>query len=211
LGVDEVRRALLAYQPTLHEGELQRRAAVAIVLTENSGSLDLLLIERAKRAGDPWSGQMAFPGGRVDAADATSRAAAERETLEEVGLSLSGSEYLGRLDDLPGLSTPPNDFAVSAFVFYASEPGALALNHEVQDAFWFPLNALSERERYIDHPAEVESGRHFPGILVGEPGRHVVWGLTYRFLERLLKILDQPLPEQTLGRESGPSRLRSRS
>jgi 8-oxo-dGTP pyrophosphatase MutT (NUDIX family) len=200
LAVDNVRRALFAYQPTLHEGEVQRRAAVAIVLTESAGSLDLLLIERAKRAGDPWSGQMAFPGGRVDAADATTRAAAERETLEEVGLSLAGSEYLGRLDDLPGLPVRSTDFAVSAFVFYASEPGALALNHEVQDAFWFPLNALSERERLVDHPAEIESRRHFPGILVGEPGRHVVWGLTYRFLDRLLEILGQPLPERTLGR-----------
>jgi len=200
LGVDEIRRALLGYQPTLHEGGLQRRAAVAIVLTENTGSLDLLLIERAKRAGDPWSGQMAFPGGRVDAADATTRAAAERETLEEVGLSLAGSEFLGRLDDLPGLPVPPSDFAVSAFVFYDSNPSALAINHEVQHAFWFPLNALSDRERYIDHPVRAESDLLFPGILVGEPGRHVVWGLTYRFLERLLKILDQPLPERTLGR-----------
>ncbi len=200
LGVDDVRRALLEYEPTLREGGLQHRAAVAIVLTENAGSLDLLLIERARRAGDPWSGQMAFPGGRVDVADATPRAAAERETLEEVGLSIAGSEFLGRLDDLPGLPVSASDFAVSAFVFYASEPGALALNHEVQDAFWFPLDALSDRERQIDHPTKVELGRSFPGILVGEPGRHVVWGLTYHFLDRFLKILGQPLPNRMLDR-----------
>lgn len=167
------------------------------MLTDSAGSLDLLLIERATRAGDPWSGQMAFPGGRVDVADATPRAAAERETLEEVGVSLSGSEFLGRLDDLPSLPVPLSDFAVSAFVFYAGDPGALALNHEVQDAFWFPLNSLSDRERQIDHLVEAESDRLFPGILVGEPGRHVVWGLTYRFLDRLLKILGQPLPKRT--------------
>jgi 8-oxo-dGTP pyrophosphatase MutT (NUDIX family) len=184
LGVDDIRRALLEYEPALHEGRLKHRAAVAIVLTDNAGSLDLLLIERARRAGDPWSGQMAFPGGRVDAADATARAAAERETLEEVGLSLAGSEFLGRLDDLHGRPLPPSDFAVSAFVFYASDPGALVLNHEVRDAFWFPLDSLSDRERHIDHPASVESDRVFPGILVGEPGRHVVWGLTYIFLDR---------------------------
>ena len=199
LGVDDVRRALLEHEPSLLEAGLQQRAAVAIVLTDNAGSLDLLLIERARRAGDPWSGHIAFPGGRVDAADATARAAAERETLEEVGLSLAESEFLGRLDDLPGRPLPPSDFAVSAFVFYTSNPGALALNHEVQDAFWFPLDSLSDRERHIDHPAKVESGRLFPGILVGEPGRHVVWGLTYRFLDRFLKILGQPLPEWTPG------------
>ena len=200
LGVDDVRRALLEYEPSLLEAGLQQRAAVAIVLTDNAGSLDLLLIERAKRAGDPWSGHIAFPGGRVDAADATARAAAERETLEEVGLSLAGSEFLGRLDDLPGRPVPPSEFAVSAFVFYTRDPGVLALNHEVQDAFWFPLDSLSDRERHIDHPAKVESGRLFPGILVSEPGRHVVWGLTYRFLDRFLKILGQPLPERTPGR-----------
>ena len=196
LGVDDVRRALFEHEPALHEGAVQHRAAVAIVLKDNVGSLDLLLIERATRAGDPWSGHMAFPGGRIDAVDATARAAAERETLEEVGLSLAGSEFLGRLDDLAGRPTPSGDFAVSAFVFYASDPGALALNHEVRDAFWFPLDSLSDRERHVDHPATVESDRLYPGILVGEPGRHVVWGLTYHFLDELLKILDQPLPHR---------------
>jgi 8-oxo-dGTP pyrophosphatase MutT (NUDIX family) len=198
LGVDDIRRALLAHEPMLHEGDLCHRAAVAIVLTESAGSLELLLIERAKRAGDPWSGHMAFPGGRVDAADASARAAAERETLEEVGLSLAGSELLGRLDDLPGLPAPPSDFSVSAFVFYTRDPGALVLNHEVRDAFWFPLDSLSDRERHIDHPVKVESSQLFPGILVGESGRHVVWGLTYRFLDRFLDILGQPFPADTV-------------
>lgn len=202
LGVEDIRRALLEYEPALRKGELQYRAAVAIVLTDNAGSLDLLLIERATRAGDPWSGQMALPGGRVDAADATTRAAAERETFEEVGLSLARSEFLGRLDDLPGLPVTTSDFAVSAFVFYANNPSALALNHEVRDAFWFPLHSMSDRERHVDHLANLESGRLFPGILVGEPGRHVVWGLTYRFLEQFLEILGQPLPERTPGGKS---------
>jgi 8-oxo-dGTP pyrophosphatase MutT (NUDIX family) len=194
LSVDDVRRALLGSEPVLLEAGSRQRAAVALVLTDRAGCLDLLLIERAQRAGDPWSGQMAFPGGRVDPCDATTRAAAERETLEEVGLSLADSELLGRLDDLPGRPRPPSDFAVSAFVFYASAPGPLALNHEVSDAFWFPLEALSDGERRIDHLVDFESKRSFPGILVGEPGRHVVWGLTYRFLARFMKILGQPLP-----------------
>ena len=198
MGVDDVRRALVGREPVLLESGLRQRAAVAIVLTDNASSLDLLLIERSQRVGDPWSGHMAFPGGRVDVGDATARAAAERETLEEVGLSLAGSELLGRLDDLPGLPVP-SDFAVSAFVFYASAPGPLALNHEVRDAFWFPLAALSDRERQIDHPADVESDRLFPGILVDEPRRRVVGGLTYRFLDRFLSVLGQPLPERAPG------------
>jgi 8-oxo-dGTP pyrophosphatase MutT (NUDIX family) len=202
LGVGDVRRALVGREPALLEGGLRDRAAVAIVLTEHTGSLDLLLIERARRAGDPWSGQMAFPGGRVDPGDVTVRAAAERETFEEVGLSLAESELLGRLDDLPGRPAPPGDFAVSAFVFYASAPGLLSLNHEVRDAFWFPLDSLSDRDRYIDHPVDFESDRFFPGILVGDPGRHVVWGLTYRFLDRFLNLLGKPLPKRAPGQSA---------
>ena len=81
LGVDDVRRALVGREPVLLESGLRQRAAVALVLTDDANSLDLLLIERSQRAGDPWSGHMAFPGGRVDDGDATARAAAERETL----------------------------------------------------------------------------------------------------------------------------------
>jgi 8-oxo-dGTP pyrophosphatase MutT (NUDIX family) len=192
LQIDEVRRALAGREPAVLAPP--QRASVAIVLAENEGALDLLLIERAQREGDPWSGHMAFPGGRVDATDASDRAAAERETLEEVGLSLANSELLGRLDDLPGRPAPSTDFAVSAFVFHAPAPGPLALNHEVSEAFWFPLDSLSEGERQVDHAVKMASDRLFPGILVGEPQRQVVWGLTYRFLGDFMKILDRPLP-----------------
>ena len=90
--------------------------------------------------------------------------------------------------------------AVSAFVFYARAPGPLELNHEVRDAFWFPLASLSDRERQIEHPADAESNRLFPGILVDEPRGRVVWGLTYRFLDLFLSVLGQPLPGRASGR-----------
>jgi 8-oxo-dGTP pyrophosphatase MutT (NUDIX family) len=196
---------IASIRAALHGGSPQRahgsmRAAVALLLAPVVGSTQILLIRRAPRHGDPWSGDIAFPGGRIDPGDAGARAAAERETLEEVGLSLAGSELLGRLDDLSGRPVPPSDFAVSAFVFHASAPGPLVLNHEVRDAFWFPLESLFDRERQIDHPPDAESDRLFPGILVGESPRHVVWGLTDRFLERFLNALGQPLPERTQGR-----------
>src|SRR5450432_2372229 len=77
-----------------------RQAAIAVIFLELEMSLDVLLIERAIREGDPWSGHMALPGGHADPADADLSATAERETLEEVGLDLRAiGERLGRLSD----------------------------------------------------------------------------------------------------------------
>src|SRR3989442_10873051 len=81
------------------------------------GGLEALFIRRAQRADDPWSGQVALPGGRRDAGDADLFATAVRETREETGIDLAGAERLGRLDDLyPRTPTLP-PVVVRPFVF----------------------------------------------------------------------------------------------
>lgn len=196
LSLDEIRRALASHEPTTAASDEHGRAAVAMILRQRAGSPELLLIERAEREGDPWSGHMALPGGRVDASDPDSRAAAERETLEEVGVDLKAAESLGRLDDLVGRrAAGERGLVISAFVYHLSEPPPLVTNYEVREAFWFPLASLHESERHVDHPWARERTTA-PGILVGEPGRHVVWGLTYRFLEVFFEILGAPLPDR---------------
>ncbi len=70
---------------------LQKRSAVAMILQVREGELHILMIKRAEREGDPWSGHMAFPGGRMDKADAHGYAVAVRETAEEVGLTAGGT------------------------------------------------------------------------------------------------------------------------
>src|SRR5512147_3188865 len=71
------------------------RAAVAMIMRELPGDLEILFIERATDARDPWSGHLAFPGGKVEQGE-QARQAAERETLEEIGLVLESERYLGR-------------------------------------------------------------------------------------------------------------------
>jgi len=199
--IDEIRRALAAHGPTLEpdlaeDGSRKKRAAVAMILRPRRGEdgADVLFIERARFAGDPWSGHMAFPGGRVEADDDDPRAAAERETLEEVSVSLASAEPLGQLDDLRGRHAGREiPMVISAYVYLCRSPAPLEPNYEVAQAFWFPLAELLDPARR-DH-YEIR-GLRFPGVRVGEPGRHVVWGLTYRFVEGFFERVGRPLPHR---------------
>lgn len=196
-GIDEIRRALALYEPALAQRGLSRHASVALVLRENAGSgAEILFIERAEKEGDPWSGHMAFPGGRVDLPGESPEQAAVRETLEEVGLSLGGGERLGRLDDLEGrhAGRPPG-MVISAFAYHLAQPGALVMQQsEVQQAFWVPVRELLSPARHVRHSFLGAGDLVFPGIRVGESERHVVWGLTYRFLEVFFRALGRSLP-----------------
>lgn len=195
--LERIRRALASHRPAIVDPQGQGRAAVALVLREREGRPEVLFIERAEHEGDPWSGHMAFPGGRVDPGDPDPRRAAERETLEEVGLHLETAELLGRLDDLHGRrAAGVPSLVISGFVYRVAETPPLRPNHEVQQAFWFPLADLHDRERFVPHALELEREATFPGIRVGQPGRHVVWGLTYRFLEVFFQVVDRPLPDR---------------
>lgn len=198
--LDEIRRVLAAHDPIELAVDGRPQAAVAVVLRDAQGAPELLLIERARRGGDPWSGHMAFPGGRIDPTDSDPRSAAERETLEEVGVRLARAESLGQLDDLQGHhAAGVPQMVISAFVYHAPDPEPLVPNYEVRDAFWFPLASLLDPKRHVDYPLRHMGGGCYPGILVGVPERQVVWGLTYRFLEILFQILGRPLPDRWSG------------
>jgi 8-oxo-dGTP pyrophosphatase MutT (NUDIX family) len=195
--IDEIRRALAGYQPTLAKRGPERAASVALVLREHEDrGAEILFIERAEKEGDPWSGHMAFPGGRVDLPDESAEEAAVRETLEEVGLSLARGEKLGRLDDLEGRNAGRAvGMVISAFVYHLAEPGALVMQtSEVREAFWVPVRELVEPTRQVRRAFHGTGSFEFPGIVVGEPDRHVVWGLTYRFLEVFFRALGRPFP-----------------
>jgi 8-oxo-dGTP pyrophosphatase MutT (NUDIX family) len=197
--IEDIRRNLGEYTPRILSAGQSQKAAVAVVLREGEDRRpELLFIKRAHHPADPWSGHMAFPGGRIDLADATTRSAAERETLEEVGLSLEEAERLGRLDDLEGLKGGgrPAGIVISAFVYHYGSRGSLRTNHEVEEAFWVSLSVLSDPARRVEYHHPLLGAETYPGILVGDPDRHVVWGLTYRFVETFLSVAGRALPNQ---------------
>ncbi len=194
LDLTAIRRALNQHRPrTIHSDH--QRAAVAAVL-RGAERPELLLIERSARAGDPWSGQMAFPGGRAEPGESELETA-RRETREEVGLDLERARLLGRLDDQQGRPRQPSGaLVISAFVFeLGAEPAEpLVTSAEVESALWVPVADLLLPERQVEYRYPQAPGASFPGVLVGEPGRHVVWGLTYRFVSRFFEVLGRAFP-----------------
>jgi 8-oxo-dGTP pyrophosphatase MutT (NUDIX family) len=156
-------------------------AAVALVLTRDTDSI--LLIRRAERTGDPWSGHMAFPGGRRDVGEALLDTAI-RECWEEVGFRPWPGQLVGSLPDVvprtPGLPA----LGIRPFVFVLPSQPRLALNPEVASAYWVPLQKLVDPGVY--HPVRMElpdGPREFGAYHVAGA---VVWGLTERILTSLL-------------------------
>jgi 8-oxo-dGTP pyrophosphatase MutT (NUDIX family) len=193
--IDFVRKRLGAHVPEQSDLSDEAHAAVAVVLREGARSVEVLLIERAVREGDPWSGHMAFPGGRLEPIDTSSRGTAQRETFEEVGIELENAEYLGQLNNIVGNPRTRPTLVVAAHAFFLTERQEFELApREVQDAFWFPLADMLEQARSVEYTISHSPEARYPGILVGVPDRHVVWGLTYRFIENLLDILGHSIP-----------------
>ena len=162
-------------------------AAVALILLEGPRGLETLLIRRAERADDPWSGQVALPGGRYDPADADLLVTAIRETREETGVDLSAAERLGVLDDLyPRTPTLPA-VVVRPFVFALASRPTLVPGVEAARVFWLPLDRLSQRGVRRDFTLPVRGvERTFPAYVVDEI---VIWGMTERILTPFLKLI----------------------
>ena len=172
-----------------------RRAAVALIVDSGQSQHDpeIVFIERAYHAADPWSGQMAFPGGRCDPQDLNPLETACRETQEEIGVELSATDRLGRLDDLQGRhGGRSREMVISCFVFGAHGVDRFIRNHEVADVITLPISTLLDpsTQTEVSWP---QAGRVFPGIYVGG-GERVIWGLTYRFLLRFFSLLGHFLP-----------------
>jgi 8-oxo-dGTP pyrophosphatase MutT (NUDIX family) len=182
--------ASLARVPAREEGDEAglRWAAVALVLTgTRARDAELLFIRRALRDGDPWSGHVAFPGGRRDPTDRDLLHTAVRETHEELGLDLvqrADARLLGALDDLRPRNTPLPPIVVRPVVFTVASPVALVPNVEVRSAFWTPLATLLDPAVRGDHVVTRGDLRvRFPAYRLGDD---VVWGMTERIVTQFL-------------------------
>jgi 8-oxo-dGTP pyrophosphatase MutT (NUDIX family) len=162
----------------------KKTAAVLVPLFEREDKLHVLYTRRTD-----WlpshQGEVAFPGGKVDKADADLLATALREAHEEIGLGPDTVEVLG---GLTVISTQASGYSVAPFVGVISDPIKLRPNpREVAEIFSVPMDVLGDQRFRGNY--RWRRGANFPAILYGE---QTIWGLTLRITLSLLELLREP-------------------
>ena len=164
----------------------RRRAGVLVPLFSRGGGCWILFTRRSRKVAH-HKGQISFPGGAVEACDASIEETVLREVEEEIGVRRQDAELLGRLDDALTVTSP---FVVSPIVGRVPYPYAFRLAPSevaglltVPLAVFHPANRAARRGhvrvacRTLSTPAFVHAGE-------------VVWGATARIMENLVQVLD---------------------
>lgn len=192
--IEQIRTTLNKHRPVRSGRLAERQASVAMLLTDSVTGPEVLFIRRAEYEGDPWSGDVAFPGGGIEAEDLGPQQAAEREVWEEIGLRLAPQQCLGQLDDLSGAYLPIQIFC---FVYLLPEKPQFKLNGEVVATFWVPLAQLLAPQRRKQASFEYRgTKRSHPIIDLDGYSDRFLWGITYRLFDNFFTLLDG-LPQPT--------------
>ncbi len=152
-------------------------AAVALLLKTVNQDFKVLFVKRVEKPIDPWSGQMALPGGKRDSKDKDLKQTVVRETSEEANINLlHRCRFLGVMETLRSTQRP--DMKILPFVILLEHEPSIKLNEELEGFVWISLDEL------VRHKGTVKfSFGESPAYIVGNS---VIWGLTYRILERFI-------------------------
>ncbi len=170
-------------------GRPVRYAATAATFRPGATGPELLLIRRAEVDRDPWSGHVAWPGGRMEPADPDLAATAVRETLEETGIDLARrGRMLGTLDDIHPRTPVLPPILVRPFVAVVAGGTAITPSREVAGYGWVPLDALLDEGNWGTAPIAIRT----LGVEerpVFRWGDFQVWGMTERMMRQLVTLL----------------------
>ena len=188
--IQSLRRVLERREPARGPREPSVSQAAVLLALRTTDPLELLLIERAEKEGDPWSGHMALPGGRRESRDPDLMATALRETQEETGLVVPPDAVLGALDEVHPAARRRFSIMIAPFVAVVP-PDAVAVPSpaEVETALWVPLPHLASEEAVDEILIELEEeSRSFPALSYRD---YVIWGLTHRILLDFMEMAKQ--------------------
>lgn len=181
--LDALVRTLTNHEPTEADHAERPHAAVALLLTD--APVRLLLIRRAERLGDPWSGHLALPGGRRDPVDVDLVETAIRETGEETGVVLHRAWCVAQLDDLAPVTPVLPPIVVRPFVFRLRTAPTPVLNAEVEHAVWVPLDDLVADGVFGRRTLDVHGA---PRTVMGyQLPEGFLWGITERIVTPVLQ------------------------
>ncbi|MEM3267139.1 MAG: CoA pyrophosphatase [Conexivisphaerales archaeon] len=164
-------------------------AAVLILIRRNDGKHLTLLEKRATSSSDPWSGQVAFPGGRFKTEDITLDATACREFFEETRVNICQMvKIIGYLDPVSPGNHP--EVKVVPFVAFIDREIFPSPTDEVQKFFWVPLEELIKSEFLLSSGESAVKRTGY--IYQGE----IIWGMTQRLIDQLMKFLFSDYEEE---------------
>ena len=179
-----------------------KRSAVAIVLDKHASTeASILMIKRAEHKGDPWSGHMAFPGGRCEAFDKNGLATAKREMHEEVGFDIDDAEHkplkgewLGRLSDISTLRRiTPRAMVVTPYVFSVADKPILEENYEVAETVWIPLTYFSDINNRSIH--SIEYKQRTINLPCYRYDGKIIWGMSLSMIDEILRLSGVDVPK----------------
>lgn len=186
ISLEETRQRMKGHTPVrVTEADVAEAAVSVLLSPDGSGDLELLLLKRAERRDDPWSGQISLPGGRRDAEDDDLLATAIRETREETGVVLTRDALIGELDDVyPRSELLPSIFA-RPFVFFLPLRARPTLGPEADLALRITTSELRASQRR----ETVNTGGTLRTVTGYRIGPHFLWGLTERVVAQLLDLI----------------------
>lgn len=188
---DEIKEILQAYTARRIKEKRNNRASVAIILRENESAIEILFIKRSENPHDPWSGHMAFPGGRFEEQDGSIEETVIREVEEEIGLNLNACAIkFGNLDDVRAMARGKRlPMVITPFVFGIKKDCPINMNEEVVETHWIPLEFFKNKKSKSTLPYLLK------GITIPLPcyryKNRIIWGLTYKMLHNFFTMLDQ--------------------
>lgn len=164
------------------EGSGHIDASVVVILNRD---LEMLFIKRTERSDDPYSGHMAFPGGKKKEADESIRFTAVREVNEEVGIDLErDAKVIGEMDPIKPLSPQGPRYVVTPFVAILENPKDLVISEEVDRCMWIPLFHFLNADNMRLRVKEI-NGTRVEDFVYGY-GDHIIWGMTGKIVNSFI-------------------------